>query len=60
MHRNKVKAIRVLRSRLFEAERQRQETSSSADRRASIGSGDRHERIRTYNFPQVGIRFPLT
>ena len=43
----------MLRARLLQAERQRQESLVSAERRASIGSGDRHERIRTYNFPQV-------
>ena len=51
--RNKAKALRVLHARLFEAERRKQAASTSAERRASIGSGDRHERIRTYNFPQV-------
>jgi peptide chain release factor 1 len=51
-HRNKAKALAVLRSRLFEAERQRLDSARSADRRQQVGSGDRSERIRTYNFPQ--------
>ena len=42
----------ILRSRLFELERQRKETERSSSRRSQIGSGDRSERIRTYNFPQ--------
>jgi peptide chain release factor 1 len=45
--------MRVLRARLYEAQRQRQDAAVSSERRASIGSGDRHERVRTYNFPQV-------
>jgi peptide chain release factor 1 len=51
-HRNKAKALAVLRSRLFEAERQRLDSARAADRRQQVGSGDRSERIRTYNFPQ--------
>ncbi|MGE0211109.1 MAG: peptide chain release factor 1 [Parvibaculaceae bacterium] len=51
-HKNKAKALKILRARLFERERQRLEEERSAARRGQIGSGDRSERIRTYNFPQ--------
>jgi peptide chain release factor 1 len=51
-HRNKAKALAVLRSRLYAAERQRLDQERSDDRKAQVGSGDRSERIRTYNFPQ--------
>jgi len=49
---NKAKAMRVLRSRLLEIERERQERERSMDRKSQVGTGDRSERIRTYNFPQ--------
>jgi len=51
-HRNREIAMQVLKTRLFDLERQRVEGERSADRKAQVGSGDRSERIRTYNFPQ--------
>ena len=51
-HKNKAKALKVLRTRLYEAERERLANERSGTRRAMVGSGDRSERIRTYNFPQ--------
>ena len=51
-HKNKAKAMKVLRSRLFDLERSKVDSARSADRKAMVGSGDRSERIRTYNYPQ--------
>lgn len=54
-HKNKEKALRVLRSRLLENERQKQNDAVASERRSMVGSGDRSEKIRTYNFPQSRI-----
>jgi len=51
-HKNKARALRVLRSRLYEMERQARDSARAAERKSQVGSGDRSERIRTYNFPQ--------
>jgi peptide chain release factor 1 len=51
-HKNKARALKVLRSRLYEVERQKRDSARAADRKSQVGSGDRSERIRTYNFPQ--------
>ena len=51
-HKNRARAMRVLRSRLFEAERARKDAERAAMRKTQVGTGDRNARIRTYNFPQ--------
>ena len=49
---NKLKAMKVLRSRILQAEQEKQHAAEAESRRALVGSGDRSERIRTYNYPQ--------
>jgi len=51
-HKNKAKALKILRSRLYEHQRAQKDAERSASRKSQVGSGDRSERIRTYNFPQ--------
>jgi len=51
-HKNKAKALKILRARVYEAEKRKKDQERSSNRKSQIGSGDRSERIRTYNFPQ--------
>ncbi len=51
-HKNKAKAMKILKTRLYDAQRQSLDATRAADRKSQVGSGDRSERIRTYNFPQ--------
>ena len=52
---NKDKALKVLRARLYEIELRKQQEAVSADRKSQVGTGDRSEKIRTYNFPQTRV-----
>ena len=54
-HKNKERALKILRSRLAEIEREKQETALANERKSQVGTGDRSERIRTYNYPQGRI-----
>jgi len=54
-HKNKAKAMKVLRSRVLEQEQARLDSERASERRAQVGSGERSEKIRTYNFPQSRV-----
>ena len=54
-HKNKAKAMKIIRARVYEAERERQHAERSSSRKSQVGSGDRSERIRTYNYPQSRV-----
>jgi len=54
-HKNKARALKILRARLLEAEQERQAAARASEKRSQVGSGDRSEKIRTYNFPQSRI-----
>ncbi|MGQ0742664.1 MAG: peptide chain release factor 1 [Alphaproteobacteria bacterium] len=54
-HKNRAKAIKILKARLYEAELEKQATERAVERKGLVGSGDRSERIRTYNFPQARV-----
>jgi peptide chain release factor 1 len=54
-HKNKAKAMKILRAKLFDLEIQKQEAELSKERKEMVGSGDRSEKIRTYNFPQSRV-----
>jgi peptide chain release factor 1 len=51
-HKNRAKAMMLLKAKLYDAERRRLDTARASERKSLVGSGDRSERIRTYNFPQ--------
>ena len=54
-HRNRARALELLRARLYDMERQKQDQARAAERRGLVGSGDRSQRIRTYNYPQARV-----